>query len=132
VIERRGDGYMLNVDRGAVDAQRFEDVIAMARFDEDPNRTALSLREALALWRGHPYADIDAHGLLEPDVTRLTEMRIEARRRSPRRPPATSTRRTVRRGRWRTSGRSASSSNRSPTRSRAGSDRSPVSRDSDR
>ena len=77
-IDRRGDGYVLTVDRVAVDALRFEDAIAMAPFDEDPNHAAESLREALALWRGYPYADIDAHGLLEPDVARLNEMRITA------------------------------------------------------
>ena len=78
VIERRGDGYALNADRSTVDALRFEDAVAMARLDEDPNRAAQSLRDVLALWRGYPYADIDAHGLLEPDVARLTEMRIAA------------------------------------------------------
>jgi len=78
VIERRGDGYVITVDRGAVDALRFEDAVATARFDEDSSHAAESLRGVLALWRGYPYADIDAHGLLEPDVTRLTEMRIEA------------------------------------------------------
>jgi DNA-binding SARP family transcriptional activator len=77
-IERRGDGYVLSVDRNAVDALRFEDAVALARFDENPEHAAESLREALGLWRGYPYADIDAHGLLEPDIARLTELRISA------------------------------------------------------
>ena len=77
-IERRGDGYVLTVHRVAVDALRFEDAVAMAPFDEDPDQAAESLREALALWRGYPYADIDAHGLLEAEVARLNEMRITA------------------------------------------------------
>jgi len=77
-IERRGDGYVLSVDRNAVDALRFEDAVALARFDENPKHAAESLREVLGLWRGYPYADVDAHGLLEPDIARLTELRISA------------------------------------------------------
>ena len=77
-IERRADGYAFNVDRGDVDALRFEDAVAMARHSEDPIQVAESLRDVLALWRGYPYADIDAHGLLEPDVARLNELRIAA------------------------------------------------------
>jgi len=77
-IDRRGDGYVLSVQRNAVDALRFEDAVALARFDENPEHAAESLREVLALWRGYPYADIDAHGLLEPDIARLVELRITA------------------------------------------------------
>ena len=30
------------------------------------------------MWRGHPYADIEAHGHLDGEITRLTEMRLAA------------------------------------------------------
>ena len=36
------------------------------------------LRDALAMWRGHPYADVEAHGFLDGEVTRLTELRLAA------------------------------------------------------
>ena len=30
------------------------------------------------MWRGHPYADIEAHGCLDGEITRLTELRLAA------------------------------------------------------
>ena len=36
------------------------------------------LRDALAMWRGHPYANVEAHGFLDGEVTRLTELRLAA------------------------------------------------------
>ena len=30
------------------------------------------------MWRGHPYADIDAHGFLDGEITRLKELRLAA------------------------------------------------------
>ena len=30
------------------------------------------------MWRGHPYADIEAHGFLDGEITRLTELRLAA------------------------------------------------------
>jgi hypothetical protein len=36
------------------------------------------LRDALALWRGHAYADVEAHGALDAEVARLHELRLSA------------------------------------------------------
>ena len=30
------------------------------------------------MWRGHPYADVEAHGVLDGEITRLSELRLAA------------------------------------------------------
>ena len=78
VITKERGGWSLQVDRQAVDALRFEDLYASARDAEDLTAEAVAavLREALALWRGHPYSDIEANGQLDAEITRLRELRV--------------------------------------------------------
>ncbi len=78
VIEREGDGYVFTAARTQVDALQFEDAVQRGLASEDPGEARELLREALELWRGHPYAEVEAHTLLEPDVTRLGELRLTA------------------------------------------------------
>src|SRR5205814_7791539 len=51
LIEGQPGGYRLMVEPDAVDAVRFERLVARARDAEGPRRVQL-LRDALALWRG--------------------------------------------------------------------------------
>ena len=51
-IEGQPGGYRLTVEPDAVDAVRFERLVAQARDTEGSRRVRL-LREALALWRVH-------------------------------------------------------------------------------
>ncbi len=44
----------------------------------DADGAASLLRAALAMWRGHPYADVEAHGALDAETTRLDEVRLAA------------------------------------------------------
>jgi predicted ATPase/DNA-binding SARP family transcriptional activator len=79
VIEGQTGGYRLTVDPDAVDALRFERLIALARQQEGPGRVRL-LREALALWRGAAMQDV---GLEDSEafgaaVTRLEGLRLTA------------------------------------------------------
>ena len=62
------DGYQLVADRSAIDVTAFADQLAAA--GTDPDRYA----EALALWRGRPFAELD-HPALQPEVARLAELR---------------------------------------------------------
>ena len=55
VIVRRGDAYLLDCSDATIDAAAFEDLCAGAAGVEDPERVASTLRQALALWRGHAY-----------------------------------------------------------------------------
>ncbi len=77
VIRRSGDGWRLDVDRSAIDANEFEDLHNAAR-NMQPDRAAVALTAALDLWRGSPYIDVDAHGALGAERSRLNELRLAA------------------------------------------------------
>jgi DNA-binding SARP family transcriptional activator/WD40 repeat protein/serine/threonine protein kinase len=79
-IVKTGSGWRLEVDRDQIDAAAFEDLYQTARdvLDSNPQRASVALRDALAMWQGHPYSDIEAHGALEGEISRLTELRVAA------------------------------------------------------
>src|SRR5436309_1903952 len=60
VIVRDGGGYRLVADPAHVDAVEFEQSVALAAelVETDPAEASQRLRAALALWRGHAYADL--------------------------------------------------------------------------
>ncbi|MGD9702437.1 MAG: BTAD domain-containing putative transcriptional regulator [Acidimicrobiia bacterium] len=78
VIVRQGDAYLLDCTDVTIDAAAFEELCARAAAIEDPERASGTLRQALSLWRGHAYADIEANGHLDGEITRLSEMRLAA------------------------------------------------------
>jgi DNA-binding SARP family transcriptional activator len=73
-IETRGGGYALRV---ATDLQRFEELTTRARSEADAAARARSLRDALALWRGEPLAEI-REPFAARAAARLNELRLEA------------------------------------------------------
>ena len=75
-----GGGYRLMVDRDRIDSQRFEDAVERARAlaDSKPAEAAKLLGEVLALWRGHPYADVPGVPDLQTEARRLEELRLQA------------------------------------------------------
>ncbi|GAB2975767.1 BTAD domain-containing putative transcriptional regulator [Saccharothrix stipae] len=79
VVEGRTDGYRLRVEPDAVDAVRFERLVARARRDDDPRRVG-PLREALALWRGAAMQDVGLpeSAAFDAAVTRLEGLRLTA------------------------------------------------------
>jgi predicted ATPase/DNA-binding SARP family transcriptional activator len=79
LIEGQPGGYRLTVEPDAVDAVRFERLVAQARDAESPRRVQL-LREALALWRGAAMADVGLEDseALDAAVTRLERLRLAA------------------------------------------------------
>ncbi len=80
VIVKEGAGWSLRVDRSQVDSLRFEDLYFSVRNDPDlhPETAGRVLREALALWRGHPFGEVESHGVLDAEETRLEELRVAA------------------------------------------------------
>jgi len=78
VIETRDGGYRLSVESGALDADRFEALLARARdlLEPDPGTAAATLREALELWRGPAFADLAYEPFLQPEIARLEERRL--------------------------------------------------------
>ncbi|MGI5188250.1 AfsR/SARP family transcriptional regulator [Promicromonospora sp. CA-289599] len=73
LLERRSGGYVLEADESAVDLQRFRALVAQARGADDDHAGAL-WQEAMSLWQGRPFADLDS------DWLRSTAVRLEAER----------------------------------------------------
>jgi YVTN family beta-propeller protein len=77
----RGRGYMIIIDPGQVDLERFEGLAAEGRSaleSGDPERAAGWLREGLALWRGPPLADLAYESFAQVAIGRLEEERLGA------------------------------------------------------
>jgi predicted ATPase/DNA-binding SARP family transcriptional activator len=79
LIEGQPGGYRLTVEPDAVDAVRFERLIAQAR-DAEGSRQVRLLREALALWRGAAMLDVGLEDseALGAAVARLERLRLAA------------------------------------------------------
>jgi len=76
----RSPGYVLTANPSIIDARHFENAVIEGRslLETDPSEAAATLREALALWRGAPYADLAGAIALRPEITRLEELRRNA------------------------------------------------------
>jgi predicted ATPase/DNA-binding SARP family transcriptional activator len=73
-------GYMLEVDRVAVDAFRFEQGLTAASTETDPTRKLTVLESALALWRGPPLDEFAGVGWADREATRLDARHVQALR----------------------------------------------------
>ena len=78
IIRRSGDGYVLECDN--IDSREFEELYrkGVDTLAEDPGSSAIQLRSALALWRGHAYGDVEGRSALDGEITRLEELRLAA------------------------------------------------------
>jgi YVTN family beta-propeller protein len=76
LVTRRG-GYALEVGDDELDARRFERLVEQARSSE-PHAAAELLREALALWRGPAFADLEDAEVVCEEAARLDELRTNA------------------------------------------------------
>ena len=80
-IETTGDGYQLTLPVDAVDARRFEalatrghELLELGEAD----RAAYLLAQALALWRGRPYTELEEWEPGSLEASRLSELRLDA------------------------------------------------------
>jgi DNA-binding SARP family transcriptional activator len=74
-------GYELRVESGELDLHRFERLLDEARqatAEDDPALAARALREALALWRGPAFADLQDEPFAPAAIARLAELRAAA------------------------------------------------------
>ena len=81
VLVTRPPGYQLRVEPGQLDLHRFEQLVADGRAAlaaDNPGAASLTLREALALWRGAPLADLTFESPLQTELARLEELRLAA------------------------------------------------------
>ncbi|WP_162146227.1 AfsR/SARP family transcriptional regulator [Amycolatopsis vancoresmycina] len=63
VIRRRSGGYVIDVDPAAVDLHRFRELVSRARAAEAGEQAHELFDEALGLWRGEPFANLDTYWL---------------------------------------------------------------------
>jgi peptide/nickel transport system substrate-binding protein len=74
-------GYMLRVKPGELDLDTFEQLLADGRSaleGGDPAGAAAAFREAEAVWRGRPLADLEFEPFARLEVERLEELRLAA------------------------------------------------------
>ena len=71
-------GYLLDLPADAVDAARFERLVARAREERHPERVVALLTEAEALWRGPALADLRDLAFTAAPATRWAELRLGA------------------------------------------------------
>jgi DNA-binding SARP family transcriptional activator/tetratricopeptide (TPR) repeat protein len=80
-ISTHPHGYMISIEPGGLDTDRFEALVNTARAAAQAGSweaAAGRLRDALSLWRGHPLADVDSTVLAQREAPRLAEMRLQA------------------------------------------------------
>ena len=81
VIRTSPQGYLLTLPADDVDSRRFERLLARGRellSLGEPERAAYLLGEALSLWRGSPFQDVELSHLAAIEAERLEELRREA------------------------------------------------------
>ena len=76
-IVTRPPGYELRLKPGQLDLYRFERLREEAVHAE-PAIAAATLREALGLWRGPPFADFTYDAFAQATIARLDELRLGA------------------------------------------------------
>src|SRR5262245_39047825 len=80
-IVTRPPGYMLQIENGALDAERFHRLTSDAQDSVakgNPERAEKIYREALDLWRGPPLADVVFESFAANEVEGLDEERLKA------------------------------------------------------
>ena len=77
VIVTQEPGYMIRVRQDGLDVLRFEHLMEEAQ-QAEPELAARRLREALALWRGPPLAELTHESFPRTETLRLEELRLAA------------------------------------------------------
>ena len=79
VLITRAPGYLLHVEPGRLDAERFESAVRDGRSAlavGDVEVAAEVLAGALDLWRGDPLADVSFEPFAQAEIARLSELRL--------------------------------------------------------
>jgi DNA-binding SARP family transcriptional activator len=76
-LETRPSGYLLSVEPEQLDLLRFEALTKRAQ-TEEPQERVRTLREALALWRGSPLAELAFEPFAQGEIGRIEELRLGA------------------------------------------------------
>ncbi|MFK4149081.1 BTAD domain-containing putative transcriptional regulator [Streptomyces sp. NPDC004065] len=74
-------GYRIDLRPGELDLWEFDHAVVRARTalsEGDPRTAATLLREALALWRGEPFAGLETGPMLTAQIAQIAEARLSA------------------------------------------------------
>ena len=80
-IETSAQGYRLTITADDIDSQRFERMVGRSRellALGEPERAAYLLAQALGLWRGRAFEDVQSWEQANIEAGRLDELRLEA------------------------------------------------------
>jgi peptide/nickel transport system substrate-binding protein len=80
-IRTHDPGYVLELEPGELDLDRFQRLVRKARglrAEGEPADAAATLRDALALWNGPPLADFTYEPFAQAEISRLEDQRLEA------------------------------------------------------
>ena len=80
-VVTRGGGYLIEVEPGALDLDRFTQLADDGRralAAGEPGRAEERLREALQLWRGPPFAELSDDAFARIEGERLADLRLDA------------------------------------------------------
>ena len=81
MLVTQGHGYLLRVEPGELDLERFQAVLEAGRRElasGDPERAADMLRAGLELWRGPALADFAYEAFAQAPIAQLEELRLGA------------------------------------------------------
>jgi YVTN family beta-propeller protein len=80
-IVSHGGGYLIRVEPGELDLERFDRLVAEGRkalAEHQPDRASERLREALDLWRGQPLPELADEPFARAQIGRLEDARLAA------------------------------------------------------
>jgi DNA-binding SARP family transcriptional activator len=80
-VQTRSPGHVVVIGPEELDAKMFERLLAVGRVALAEERAAEAAKlcaEALALWRGDPFADFLYEPFAQNEISRLSELRLEA------------------------------------------------------
>lgn len=80
-IKTYPNGYLINVEPGLLDLERFEELVHSARKQARQgawDQAASQFRDALSLWRDQPLANVDSATLAVREIPQLEEKRLQA------------------------------------------------------
>jgi DNA-binding SARP family transcriptional activator len=75
-LETVGRAYRLRVDEDEVDLDHFNQLVEEAQ-EVEPPQSAKLLAEALALYRGEPFAELRYEQVAQSEIARLDELRLQ-------------------------------------------------------
>jgi YVTN family beta-propeller protein len=81
ILLTRGHGYVLRVGPDQLDVDRFSKLLEEGRAelaDDEPEKAAVTLQDALALWRGPPLGEFAYDSFAREEIGRLEELHLAA------------------------------------------------------